>query len=178
MQFRIDDIDLRIGNGPADADLGVAGLDFLCGRINRRLGWAVKVPQGIAALRGAAGPGRATSPRRRTASLSPGVPLQPDCSNKRQVAGVPCKTVTPLIQRGDELGAVARRLPAGDHYLRADDKRQEKLQAGDVERQGGDGEKHIVLRSVPGWALIDQRRFTTPRCSTCTPFGLPVDPEV
>ena len=30
----------------------------------------------------------------------------------------------------------------------------------------------------PGWRAIDSRKFTTDRCGTCTPFGLPVDPEV
>ena len=70
------------------------------------------------------------------------------------------------------------RRAAARTIVRADDERQEQLEHRDVEGQRRDREQHVVARAGRARARMLCRKFTTARCGTRTPLGLPVEPEV
>ncbi len=122
---------------------------------DRGLGRAVEVPQLAAARRAGASASGAAAPRRRTAPSGPAQPCQP--ASQQQRARWPAWPASPWRRRSP---ARAGQAPAvGGHVARppattraAGDQRQEELERRDVEREGGDGEQHVVRRQ-PGALL-------------------------
>ena len=99
------------------------------------------------------------------------------CARSR---GVACITVAPRSsdQPRQQRGGVHHLVAAGDHHARARDQRQEQLEDGDVERDGGHGQHHVVRRHPRRRAPWTARKLEQAPCSTTTALGRPVEPEV
>ncbi len=120
--------------------------------------------------RAASSRGNASPPH---STLSRRSPSQPASSSIRQVAGVACIDVIACRasrrpSSSPSEACVPRRDPPGAPTISG----RQQLQAGDVERQRGDGQQHVRRARAPARWRIERRKFTTARCGTATPFGL------
>ena len=178
-QPRVEHVELRVGDRPADRDRPVAGLDPRRPTTRSSSRSARRGSRAAAPCRAADRPGRGAAPRRRRASSAPACPRQPASSSSRQVAGVAWRNVIArVVEPLGEPGAVGGHVAADQLDPRADDQRQEELQRGDVERERRDGQQRVARRSSRAAPRIDARKLASAPCVTCTPLGRPVEPEV
>ena len=126
----------------------------------------------------AAAPDPAAGPRRRTSALNPGPPRQPASISSRQVAGVACITVAWLDSSSP------RRAWPSTASSRLASTTCRPTASGSSSSSTAMSKLSVVTatsRSAalrPGSCAMLTRKFTTARCGTTTPLGLPVEPEV
>ena len=105
-------------------------------------------------------------------------PAQPCSISILHVAGVACMTVAPLSSISlpkrrqsivDSRSAITRRAPF---------KRGKKISNAAMSKENVVTASNMSLDSIPGWRFIENKKLITARCSTCTPFGRPVEPDV
>ncbi len=120
-------------------------------------------------------PGSASPPH---SAFSPGRPDQPDSSSNRHVDGVACITVAPLPSSAADSDCALRLASRSSTTTTA------PLISGRYSSSPAMSKPSVVTASQRSASLIasrpriDSSRFTTCRCSTVTPFGRPVEPEV
>ena len=157
LQIFIEDVDGGVGDRRADGDARGIG-DPLRRRPHRGLGRAVEVPQladaavqrggegaveGLAAAQGAEGRGAAWGAVRAAAPAG-GQQQAPGGRGGLHHGGAAA------LEQGAQRGAVDGLLAGDQLDLGADDQRQEQLEDGDVEGQGGDGGDAIGGRHARG----------------------------
>src|SRR5437660_8387863 len=131
-------------------------------------------PQLAASLR--ASSGETASPP--TIAFSLRSPVHPASSKSCHVVGVACINVAPELLRrllSSLPSKVASRLAI---TRRAPAIRGRNMSGTDRSNEMVVIESRTSLSLIPGSSRIEQRRFARLRCSSCTPFGLPVEPEV
>ena len=180
-ELRVEDVELRVGDRPADRERLAAGLDRArrSTRSSSRSGRTCSTARRRAPTSSSASSRGSASPPH--SALRPGRPAP---------AGV--EQHAPGRRRGlHHRGAAAARaaspsargsrdvVAAGAmHDPRAGDQRQVQLQAGDVERQRRHRDEHVVRSPGPGARASTTRKLTSARCGISTPLGRPVEPEV
>ena len=180
LALRIEHVDAGVGDRPADRDGLRLRRHLPAGGPDRGLGRAVQVPEfaGCAA--------ESCSARLRAQALAADQGLE----GRRAVpAGVDQHAPgrrRGLHHRGPASARAASRSASpstacsrvASTTVAPIEQRQQQLEHRDVEAQRGDGHAARPARVSPGSRCIDSRKFTTARCGTTTPLGLPVEPEV
>ena len=131
----VEDVDLGVGDRPADHDAEFGLRDFRGARPDRRFGRAVEVPQFAAAreqlLRQVLGQALATHQRLEVAGTGPARLNQVAPGRRRRLHHVGPARFEQCAQRG----AVEHLVAAGERELGADTQRQQQFEHGDVETQ-------------------------------------------
>ena len=121
-------------------------------------------------------PRESTSPPHK--AFNPGLPSQPAPSNIFQEVGVACSTV------GLVCVTTSRKRCASITSSRATITILAPTVRGSISSSTEGSKVMVVIASTtssadsPGRFCIAYKKFTTLRCSICTPLGRPVDPEV
>src|SRR6266576_1941186 len=131
-------------------------------------------PQQAASLRASSG-GSASPPTRALRFLPP---CQPHSNRSLQVVGVACMTVA-----RDVFSKSFSRLPSNVASRLATMRRAPNKSGRNSSRPAISNEIVVTATSAswlssPGSRRIEHRKLTTLLCSSWTPFGLPVDPDV
>ena len=147
---RIEHVDLRVLRSAGRSRCASRRVDLRAGRPDRGLGRAIEIPQLGAALEQRArqlGAERLTGGDHAEAAVALPIGFDqhaPGCRRRLQDA-----EASALEQRA-QAPRVERCLAIGDHRGRARAQRQEQLDAGDVERGGGDRQPAIGLGDARG----------------------------
>ena len=174
---RVEQVDQGVGDRPADG-IGAASVDPAPRRPDRRLGRAVEVPQ----LRRAAAQLGGQARRQRLAAaqhLERAIAARASCATSmRQVDGVACITDTAWrwSSAPSAAGSAASSRVATTTRAPHDSGRYSSSAAMSNESVVTSSSTSSAV--MPGASAIEVRKLTTLACSTITPLGLPVEPDV
>ena len=145
---RVQNVELRVGDGLADGDRRIRIVDPRDRRPDRGLGRPIHVPQFAAqraqALRQRCGQRFATAQHLERFPLAKPrfdkhLPKRWRCLQNGSAA---------LLETLDQPEPVLHLDPVGDHHAATADQRQVEFQRGDVEGNGGDGKQCVVCRKA------------------------------
>ena len=111
-------------------------------------------------------------------TFSPSRPCQPLSRSMRQVIGVACITVALLSCKSWRNARPSRAMSRPAMTAREPAISGRKISSPAISKENVVTATRVSLADNPGSRAMDWRKFTSERCSICTPLGRPVEPDV